>query len=381
MSDLKPTVVIDCGSGLCKAGFTGDDAPSAVFSSVVGCPKHGGFMVDKGLKAYYVGDEALGAYGDKLIVNYPIQRGLITNWDDVEKIWDYAFNQLNANPEEHAILLSEAPLNPMGDRENMTQIMFETFSTPAFYLGVQAALSLYATGTTTGIVLDCGDGVTHAVPINQGYAIQGAVVSRNIGGRDITDYMLKNLVKRGNTTATMEISRDTKEKLCHIALDYHSEMQADASSTQFEKQYELPDGQVIAIGNERFRCPEALFRPSLVGMQFDGIHQATNQAITNCEFVDVRQKLYANVVLAGGSTMFSGMAERMEKELCALAPSRVNIIAPPERQYSAWTGGSSLASLSTFQDMWISKEEYQETGPFIVHSKYNLQIDWIGQFN
>ncbi|KAF8905839.1 hypothetical protein CPB84DRAFT_1844820 [Gymnopilus junonius] len=307
MEEEVAALVIDNGSGMCKAGFAGDDAPRAVFPSIVGRPRHQGVMVGMGQKDSYAAQSKRGI----LTLKYPIEHGIVTNWDDMEKIWHHTFyNELRVAPEEHPI-------------------MFETFNAPAFYVAIQACF-LLRLWTDDRIVLDSGDGVTHTVPIYEGFALPHAILRLDLAGR----------------------AADRCSIIC------------------LEKSYELPDGQVITIGNERFRAPEALFQPAFLGLEAAGIHETTYNSIFKCD-LDIRRDLYGNVVLSGGTTMFPGISDRMQKELTALSPSsmKVKIVAPPERKYSVWIGGSILASLSTFQNLWCSKQEYDESGPGIVHRK------------
>jgi actin-related protein len=374
MDEEVTAVVIDNGSGMCKAGFAGDDAPRSVFSTIVGRPKVPGIMVGLDQKEVYVGSEAQQKRG-VLRIEQPIEHGIVTNWDDMEKVWHHTlYNELRVSPEEHPLLMTEAPLNPKQNREKMTQIMFEVFNVPCLYVSMQGVCSLYASGRTTGVVLDSGDGVSHTVPIYEGFAIPHAIQRIYMAGRDLTSHLKDLLLERGysfNTPAELEIVRDIKETMCYVVADYDAAMKEAEESHACEKNYELPDGRKILIGNERFRCAEILFNPSLAKSENEGVHKYCFDSVMKCD-TDVRRDLFQNIIMSGGSTLFEGLNERMWHEIHQLAPTnnRIKVLAPPERLYSVWLGGSILASLATFQTMWITKTEYDECGgPQIIHRK------------
>ena len=274
MSEEDYTLVIDNGSDIIKAGFAGDDAPRAVFPAIVGRPPWRGVMIGIENKYAYVGEESQNKCGI-LRLNYPIKHGIVSNWDDMERIWHHTFsNEMRVAPEESGLLLTEQPLNSKANRERTTQIVFETFNIPFFHQCICPVLSLYASGRTTGLVIESGAGVSHVVPIFKQHALKHAIQRQDSSnGRDITDNLSKILCGRGysfTTTAEREIVRDLKEKLCYVSLDFDKELQDSQSSSHIERQYELPDGQVITVGNERFRCTEPIFQPALVGMSAQG---------------------------------------------------------------------------------------------------------------
>ena len=368
----KP-LVIDNGTGLSKNGYAGEDQPRSVFPTIIGYPKYKSIMTDVEhyVREYYIGEEALGLRGVLKLV-YPVEHGIINDWEAMEKIWHYTFyNDMRVNPNEHPVLLTEAPLNPRVNREKMTEVMFKTFNVPAMYVSMQAVLSLYASGRTTGIVVDSGDGVTHIVPIYEGFAITHAISRVDLAGRDLTDYLRRLLRQRGyslTSSAEREIVRDIKEKLCYVALDPEKELKLAEKVSGMEKTYTLPDGQALIVGQERFLAPEVYFNPGVIGSEAQPLDEAIYSAIMKCD-VDLRRELYGNIVLSGGSTMFPGLKERMHKELTELVPEgvEIKIIAPPERRYSVWIGGSILASLRTFQKMWVTKKEYSDMGASAIH--------------
>ena len=290
------------------------------------------------------------------------------------------------DPEESLVLLTEAPLNPKNNREHTTSTMFEKFSVPGMYLSMQAALALYARGPTTGLVLDSGDGVTHTVPIHEGYPVANCIVRSNVAGRDVTDYLMKMLRERGypfEARGDDETVRDIKEKLCCCYTKPPSD-QVDTQNRQVstwshhkslypdlgEKTYDLADGQRLVVRTEQFRCPEILFKPNLIGSESSGIGDMIFQSIDKCD-AEIQNEMYSNIVLSGGTTMIDGFEVRLRRVLKALAPSveKIEVVCPDDRGFSTWIGGSVVSAMSGFQEMCISLEEYDESGPSIIHRK------------
>ncbi|XP_006983405.2 alpha-centractin isoform X1 [Peromyscus maniculatus bairdii] len=363
-------VVIDNGSGVIKAGFAGDQIPKYCFPNYVGRPKHVRVMAGALEGDIFIGPKAEEHRG-LLSIRYPMEHGIVKDWNDMERIWQYVYSkdQLQTFSEEHPVLLTEAPLNPRKNRERAAEVFFETFNVPALFISMQAVLSLYATGRTTGVVLDSGDGVTHAVPIYEGFAMPHSIMRVDIAGRDVSRFLRLYLRKEGydfHSSSEFEIVKAIKERACYLSIN----PQKDETLETEKAQYYLPDGSTIEIGPSRFRAPELLFRPDLIGEESEGIHEVLVFAIQKSD-MDLRRTLFSNIVLSGGSTLFKGFGDRLLSEVKKLAPKdvKIRISAPQERLYSTWIGGSILASLDTFKKMWVSKKEYEEDGARSIHRK------------
>ena len=374
-ADENAIVIIDNGSGMMKAGIAGEEAPSATFPSIVGRPKNASAMQGVTQKSEYIGDEAQQKRG-VLNLKYPISNGIVNDWEDMEKIWHHTFyNELRVTPSEvQGVLVTEAPRNPKANREKMLTVMFETFEVANMYVAIQAVMSLYANGRSTGLVVDSGDGVTHTVPVFEGFSIPHAIEKMEIAGRVITDYAQKLLLESGHSftsTAELEIVKDIKEKLCFVAQSYDEERTAAESSSELDQAYTLPDrSQITVKGTVRMQVPELIFKPDLNGKSCNSIQQLAWTSVSNSD-VDVRRDLLKNVIMSGGTTMYEGISDRLKTEITNLAPdgSEIRIVASPDRKYAVWKGASTLASLSTFAASWISKDEYEEHGAAIVHRK------------
>ena len=371
----QQTIIIDNGSGMVKAGFAGEDAPRAVFPAMVGRPKHQSAMQGVSQKSEYIGDEAMQKRGI-LNIQYPIAAGIVESWEDMEKVWHHTFyNELRCAPEEAVgVLLTEAPRNPKQNREKMVSMMFETFQVKNVYVALQAVMSLYAAGRTTGLVCDAGDGVSHTIPVFEGFSIPHAVEKMEIAGRVLTDWMQKLLQGQGHnltSSAELEIVKDIKEQLSFVAQDYDAEFAAAQTSSEHDKNYTMPDKRVITIpASVRMQCPELLFKPELNGKSCKSLH-ALSYASVQASDVDVRKDLCKNIILSGGTTMYEGLADRLKQEITKLAPAgaEIRVIASADRKFAVWKGASTLASLSTFSASWVTAEDYQEHGAAVIHRK------------
>lgn len=270
--------------------------------------------------------------------------------------------------EDHPALLTEAPLNPRRNRDKVAEIFFETFRTPALFFAPPSVLSLYASGRTTGVVLDVGEGVTQAVPVYEGFALPHSVTRSDVAGRDVTRQMQLLLRRSGlsfTTTAELDLVKRMKEESCYLT---RTPMADDSAEKDSKTQYTLPDGQTVNLSTERFQAPNVLFDPSLFGSEEPGAADILVNSIMKTD-IDLRSTLFSQVVLAGGSTLCPGFGDRMLHEVRSRSPShtKIRISAPPERMNSTFVGGSILASLATFKSMWVSRAEFEEHGSAILH--------------
>lgn len=396
---LNQPIVIDCGTSSMKAGFAGGTKPKVTIGTKVGRSKHQRVMPGGALEgeeqrtsgksrsksggavtSYFVGrklDEHRGAF----LLEHPMERGRVVDggWDAMELLWEHVYSKsnLNAKMDEHPVLLTEPPHNPTSHREQLAEVFFETFRSPALFVAPPAVLSLYASGRTTGVVLDVGEGVTHCIPVYEGYALPHSIVRSDLAGSDVTKRLQLLMRKSGlafSTTAEADFCGAMKEEVCYVSSvparedgDYDAGSGKNAGSGK-AAQYQLPDGQVVDLANERQRAPEILFNPSLIGSEEKPVHDVLLASILKSD-MDLRSTLFSNIVLSGGTTLLPGLGDRLLHEVRGRAPerTRIRISAPPERRESAWVGGSILASLATFKNMWVGRGEYEEYGSSILH--------------
>jgi actin-related protein 2 len=381
MADERP-VVVDNGTGFVKTGYAGSNFPEFVFPSIVGRPILRVEERDAAageIRDIMVGTEA-AEFRNYLQVTQPMEHGIVKDFTDMRHVWNYTFDEkLRIDPRGRKILLTEPPMNPKRNREEMCQIMFEEYGFEGVYVAIQAVLTLYAQGLQTGVVVDSGDGVTHVVPVYEGFALPHLTKRLDVAGRDVTRYLIKLLLLRGyafNRTADFETVRQIKEKLSFVSYDLDLDKKLAEETTTLVESYTLPDGRVIKVGSERFEAPECLFQPHLVDVEQPGVAELLFNTIQSAA-VDTRSELYKHIVLSGGSSMYPGLPSRLEKELKQLYLTRVlngdgnrlkafkcRIEDPPRRKHMVFLGGAVLADIMKNRDsFWISRQEWYDQGP------------------
>lgn len=383
-----PCIVCDNGTGFVKVGYAGQNFPSFIYPSMIGRPilrAEEAVSETLELKEVMCGDEA-AAVRQSLEIKYPVENGIVRNWEDMEHLWNYTFyEKLVINPTENKILLTEPPMNPSKNREKLVEAMFEKYQFAAASVSIQAMLTLYAQGLLTGVVVDTGDGVTHVVPVYDGFVPQNLIRRLDVAGRHITNYFIKLLMLRGyafNRTADFETVRQIKEKVCYVAYDIQQERALAQETTCLMENYTLPDGKVIKIGRERFEAPEALFNPHLIDSEKSGMADMVYEMIQDAD-IDTRSEYYKHIVLSGGSSMYPGLPSRLEKDIKdrylrevlkgnvdRMKKFKIKIEDPPRRKHMVFLGGSVLADIMKDRaEFWITKREYDESGARAVLGK------------
>jgi len=388
MYDPKASIVFDNGTGTVKVGFGGQEKPSHLIPSYVSIPLHRGSMFDEKQVVHsgnlLAGEKAVKqAQSGDFKLRCPMQHGVVKSTEDMTALWTHTYDLLAATPSDHPVLLTETPSNPKKSRNQMITTFFEDFQVPSLFIAEQATLALYASGRTTGVVLDSGHGVTHCVPIFEGFDLPEAVVRLPVAGLNITRHLIRMLKRSGvhfHRGAELAIVQDIKEKVCSVRIK-----EVNRRQTEEPMIFQLPDGKKIKIGKTtREGASEVLFNPASIGLEFGGIHECVADAIEKTE-LDGRRTLWSSIVLAGGSTMLKGFGGRLLSELEAInipkgvkfaersndetgflpTKPKVKIFAPTERHLSTWIGGSIICSMSeesNFKGMWISQEQFKEHG-------------------
>ncbi len=349
----KDVVVIDNGSGYMKIGFAGSSRPEHVFPTLLGTPVAGRSMA--GLRG--------------IRISRPIERGRVRNWDEVKMLWELSFSMLGVKASRCKLFLTEPLFNAEGDREKMAELMFEHFGVAALFVSEQPLLAMYAHGGTTGLVVDIGHGLTQVAPIYEGFVVPRAVSVAPLGGEDVTTFLARLLSRKGLDLAGWagaSIAEDIKEKLCYVALNPGAEGGNKSS-------YRLPDGTLISLGEELFMAPEVLFNPLLMGLDVKPLPKLVLDSIMACD-IDQRKALLENIILCGGTSLLRGLGERLEKELKACLrqaglKAEPKVVTPKSREFYAWIGASKLASMIESRGLWITKRDYRERGPSVVHEK------------
>ena len=357
MANTDPILVLDFGSGFVKAGFAGNDSPSLVFPTVVGNVRHTKLGPSSGNEPL-IGEAALSS--PNVAVKRPIVRSEIQSTDDFYSIVNYIFNSLEIKGENYNVLIARPSGVETTQLETITEYFIETLHVSSISFISSAALSLLSTGNVTGIVAECGYGITNVVPIFEFFGLEHARITSNLGGQDVDAHLKQLLKKIGMSENDNNAVNEVKEQLCYV--------KSPATMNMEPAPYELPSGTRLTIGDERYLGAEVLFDPSLNGIEAPGISKALEISIGRCdEFL--KQDILQKIVISGGSTMFPGIASRISEDLTNALKKPVNVIAAPERKHGAWVGGSIFASTPVFEQFQIKKAEWETQRETIFRQK------------
>lgn len=405
----KPPVVIDNGTGYTKMGYAGNTEPNYIVPTLISViaesNKPGAKKDDVADLDFFIGAEAT-IKRENYNIDYPIRHGIVDNWDNMERYWSRCLYQyLRCDPEEHYTLLTEPPLNTPENREYTAEIMFETFNVPGLYIAVQAVLALCASlltkggggGAITGTVIDSGDGVTHVIPVFEGYVIGSCIKHIPLAGRDITNFMIQVLRDRGEPLppeSAIEVTKQIKESYCYVCPDLVKEYKKYDAEPGFDKgrfvQYngvieKTKKPYTIDVGYERFLGPEIFFSPEIFSADFTTPLPALIDQCIQSTPIDCRRPLYKYITLSGGTTMFKHFVRRLERDVSKyvkdrfawnkkkyphldLKPTECHVVTHPFQRFAVWFGGSMLASQPEFLTQFHTKAEYAEQGPRICRS-------------
>jgi len=403
----RPVVVLDNGTGYTKMGYSGNHEPNFIVPSLISNieEKKDGKKSDVEDLDFFIGEEA-AIKRHNYNLDYPVRHGIVANWDNMEKYWQRCiFQYLRCDPEEHYFLLTEPPLNTPENREFTAEIMFETFNVPGLYIAVQAVLALCAALLTradksgkqtsvTGTVIDSGDGVTHIIPVVEGYVIGSCIKHIPLAGRDITNFVIDMLRSRGETLLpdiALEVAKKIKEKYCYVCPDIVKEyLKFDEKPEEHFREFKYSNPKTkesykIDVGYEAFLGPEIFFSPEIFSSDFAvPLPDVVDQCVQNCP-IDARRPLYNYITLSGGSTMFKHFAKRLERDIKRKVTARYeftqkkypkmdikkidcNVITHPFQRFAVWFGGSMLSSQAEFLGSFHRKADYMEKGPRIARS-------------
>ena len=380
--DLKLPIIVDVGSGEIKAGFSGEEKPKIIFKNFIGEPKYKKVLQPFNKEHQEINERYLGEDCDKYMgiikLRYPVNHGIFSSEADILSIFNYLYSKLNLNPDEiaqHPVLITEPLLNPYTNREKIANILFDDLGVPALFFASQPILSLFSTSSTTGTVLESGEGVTQSCVIYEGYSLPNSYERFDYGGADVSKYLQILLTKKGyqfyNSTE-FRLVNEMKENSCfclsdNINIDINN---ARKGLNKNPINYYLPDGTTISIGEERLLAPEILFNTELMGKEYLSFTDIIMSSINKID-IQLRFKSYENILLSGGNTCIKGLKDKLSNDIKNKAYKNltINVKSTPKPEYCCWIGGNIISTLEIFKRMWVNKNEWSEKGNKIIHIK------------